>query len=158
MVRSRDGGTVDATDSKSVVRKGVRVRIPLPVLTLSTRSCVRNLRIALETHARTGKALSGFLANRRWSWCAGPGGAFIGFACPGTLPGPAGTSRPAPWKPPLIIPDRGYRLGRQRSPDHYRTGPFAASPTPPAGTVPLPEGWPLSIPRETLPSRHLPTW
>ena len=52
---SRDGGTVDATDSKSVVRKGVWVRIPLPVLRKPTRSCVRNLRHGSGTHARTGK-------------------------------------------------------------------------------------------------------
>ena len=38
----------------------------------------------------------------RWSWCAGPGGDFNGFACPKTLPGPAGTApRPDPAPGPM---------------------------------------------------------
>ena len=49
----------------------------------------------------------------RWSWCAGPGGDFNGFACPKTLPGPAGTApRPVKRRLPdsLVVGTRAPNL------------------------------------------------
>lgn len=85
MDSSRDGGTVDATDSKSVVRKGVWVRIPLPVPAREPHPFLREkpARTAGGSRKNRREPLSGFWLKGRWNWCAGPGGAFNGFACPG---------------------------------------------------------------------------